>query len=139
MQDVSPEQIYAHIGEAGIAQLTAAFYRQVRTDAILAPMYPQDDLAGSEQRLRDFLLFRFGGPPHYLKARGHPRLRLRHAPFPIDQQARDRWVALMHNALQQTDLSVAVRVALQTFFADVATFLINNQPPDGHRAQGVIG
>ena len=73
----------------------AAFYRQVPGDPILGPMYPAHDLAGAETRLRDFLVGRFGGPQRYIEQRGHPRLRLRHAPFPIDPAARDRWLELM--------------------------------------------
>ena len=56
---------------------------------------------GAEQRLRDFLIYRFGGPPLYIEQRGHPRLRMRHAPFPIGQGARDRWLQLMDRALDE--------------------------------------
>ena len=65
-------QIYDAIGEEGFERLVALFYRQVPTDPILGPMYPKDDLAGAEQRLRDFLVGRFGGPPRYMEQRGHP-------------------------------------------------------------------
>src|SRR5580658_6455967 len=58
-------------------------YRQVPADDVLGPIYPAHDLPGAEQRLRDFLIFRFGGPATYLEQRGHPRLRMRHAPFSI--------------------------------------------------------
>ncbi len=68
-------------------------------------MYPRHDLKGAEERLRDFLIFRFGGPQRYLELRGHPRLRMRHAPFPIDQTARDRWIELMNNALAEASLA----------------------------------
>ncbi len=122
---VSPEQIYARIGEAGITRLIAAFYRQVPRDEILAPMYPEADLEGAERRLRDFLIFRFGGPSRYLEQRGHPRLRMRHALFPIDQVARDRWVSLMERAIDQIALPAPEADALRAFFHDVATFLIN--------------
>lgn len=121
----SLDVIYATIGEAGIARITEAFYRQVATDDLLAPMYPKDDLQGSEQRLRDFLVYRFGGPQRYIEARGHPRLRMRHAPFPIDQRARDRWISLMDNALQAAALPADITATLQEFFRHVATFLIN--------------
>jgi hemoglobin len=90
-------------------------------------MYPEGDLEGSERRLRDFLIFRFGGPSHYIEQRGHPRLRMRHAPFPIDQAARDRWVSLMERAIDQASFSASVTEALRAFFHDVATFLINRQ------------
>lgn len=125
---VSPEQLYQVMGDAGLTHLISAFYQQVPHDDILAPMYPENDLEGAERRLRDFLIFRFGGPTHYIEQRGHPRLRMRHAPFPIDQAARDRWVSLMDRAIDQTGVSATVAEALRAFFRDVATFLINRQP-----------
>ena len=121
----SLDVIYETIGENGIARITEAFYQQVPTDDVLAPMYPKDDLQGSEQRLRDFLLYRLGGPQRYIETRGHPRLRMRHAPFPIDQRARDRWIMLMDNALRGAALPPDINVMLQEFFRNVATFLIN--------------
>ena len=76
-------QVYSHIGDEGFARLIAAFYRQVPGDDILSRMYPAKDLAGAEQRLRDYLIYRFGGPQRYVEERGHPRLRGRHLPFAI--------------------------------------------------------
>src|SRR5271170_2986597 len=101
---MSEAELYALIGEDGFHRLVAAFYRQVPQDPILGPMYPADDLAGAEQRLRDFLIFRFGGSSRYIEQRGHPRLRMRHAPFPVTQAARDRWMLLMTAALEEADL-----------------------------------
>jgi hemoglobin len=123
------DNIYHVLGADGIARITAAFYHLVSTDDILRPLYPEADLRGAESRLRDFLTFRFGGPPHYIEQRGHPRLRLRHAPFAIDQRARDRWVALMEQALAQAALPPPVHATLREFFQDVATFLINRPAP----------
>ena len=80
-----------------------------------------------EQRLRDFLIYRFGGPQRYIEERGHPRLRARHHPFPITRAARDRWMLLMTNALADTDLPVEVRQTLRAFFDAMATFMINRQ------------
>src|SRR5260221_2004751 len=80
---MNESEVYGAIGEEGFAQLIAAFYRHVPRDAILGPLYPPEDLEGAEQRLRDFLVGRFGGPPRYVEQRGHTRLRMRHAPFPI--------------------------------------------------------
>src|SRR6266496_2537324 len=99
---VEEHEIYPLIGEDGFTRITAAFYAQVPSDEILAPMYPAHDLTGSEQRLRDFLIYRFGGPQHYIEQRGHPRLRMRHAPFAVGKLARDRWVALMDRALEES-------------------------------------
>ncbi|MDE0204661.1 MAG: globin [Candidatus Tectomicrobia bacterium] len=121
----SLDVIYETIGEDGISRVVQAFYRQVPSDDVLSPMYPEDDLNGSEERLRDFLVYRFGGPPRYIEERGHPRLRMRHAPFPIDQRARDRWISLMDNAVDAAALPTQIDATLKEFFRKVATFLIN--------------
>jgi hemoglobin len=119
------QEIYAVIGHEGFERLVAAFYRQVPGDDVLGPLYPSKDFAGAEKRLRDFLLFRFGGPSTYLETRGHPRLRMRHAPFPIGTAARDRWVQLMSRALEDAKLPADVHNTLESFFASTATFLVN--------------
>ena len=119
--------VYALVGEEGFARLVSAFYRQVPTDDILGPMYPPDDLAGAEQRLRDFLIGRFGGPPRYMEQRGHPRLRLRHAPFPVTGAARDRWIQLMTRALDEAQFPPVADAMLREFFGAVATMLINRE------------
>jgi hemoglobin len=119
------QDIYSLIGEDGFTRLVSAFYRQVPDDEILGPMYPRHDLAGAEERLRDFLIFRFGGPQRYLEQRGHPRLRMRHNPFAIDQAARNRWITLMDAALAQAALPPEVTEVLREFFGGVATFMIN--------------
>jgi hemoglobin len=121
------DQIYNIIGEEGFERLVREFYRQVPKDEILGPMYPPEDLAGAEQRLRDFLIGRFGGPPRYIEQRGHPRLRMRHAPFPIDQSARDRWMQLMSNALDQAGVPGDVTDLLRTFLGNTATFMMNRE------------
>lgn len=121
-------EIYAAIGEDGFERLVAAFYRQVPDDDILGPMYPQDDMAGAEQRLRDFLVGRFGGPQRYIEQRGHPRLRARHVPFAIDSRASRRWLQLMDRALEETSLPADVDASLREFFDAVAAMMINRQP-----------
>jgi hemoglobin len=123
------QEVYALIGEDGFERLVSAFYRQVPGDDILGPMYPADDLKGAEQRLRDFLIFRFGGPQRYLAQRGHPRLRMRHGPFAIGQAARDRWMAMMTRALEEAKLPAEADAVLREFFGSTATFMINRMPP----------
>jgi hemoglobin len=119
--------IYDRIGEAGFERLVAAFYRQVPADDILGPMYPDGDFEGAEERLRDFLVGRFGGPQRYFERRGHPRLRMRHVPFHIDHAARDRWLQLMNNALDDTGLPADVQAALRPFFEAVANMMVNRE------------
>jgi hemoglobin len=124
---ISEGDIYAQIGEDGFTRLVRAFYDQVPADDILGPMYPADDMAGAEDRLRDFLVGRFGGPPRYIEQRGHPRLRMRHMPFKLDQRARDRWVQLMEKALDEAQLPEESKKLLCDFFHHMATFMINTQ------------
>jgi hemoglobin len=124
--------VYQLIGEEGFDRLTKAFYGHVETDAILRPMYPTGDLEPARLRLRDFLIFRFGGPPAYIERRGHPRLRARHVPFDVDERARNRWVELMEAALTESHLPSEAEVILRPFFHSTATFLINRgEPPSG--------
>lgn len=119
--------LYDRIGDEGFRRLIRAFYEQVPGDDVLGPMYPAEDLAGAEERLRDFLVFRFGGPPKYIMERGHPRLRMRHARFPIGQAARDRWIELMSNAIEKAELPEDAAKELREFFDGVATFLMNRE------------
>jgi hemoglobin len=123
---VLEEDVYQSIGEGGFYRLVAAFYRQVPTDHILGKMYPPGDLAAAERRLRLFLIGRFGGPPTYIEERGHPRLRMRHFPFRIDQTARDRWIELMTNALDETKLPPEPDAVLRNFFEGMSSFMINS-------------
>lgn len=123
--ELSESYVYAAIGEDGFRRLVAAFYRRVPADPILGPMYPESDFAGAEERLRGFLIYRFGGPPTYIQRRGHPRLGMRHAPFVINAAARDRWVKLMGEALDEVQLPEAPAAKLREFFDQTATFLIN--------------
>jgi hemoglobin len=119
------EDVYLAIGEGGFARLVRAFYVQVPGDDVLGPMYPPHDLQGAEERLRDFLIGRFGGPPRYIEQRGHPRLRMRHAPFAIDAAARNRWVMLMDRALNEARLPDDATLLLREFLHATATFMIN--------------
>ena len=125
MGQVAEADIFGIIGEDGFQRLIAAFYQQVSTDDILGPMYPPDDLEGAEYRLRCFLIGRFGGPQTYIEERGHPALRMRHAPYELNIDARNRWVEIMERALDQTAFAPEVADVLRPFFAQTATFLIN--------------
>ena len=123
--DLLDTRIYSLIGEEGFNNLVRAFYSRVRTDDILSPMYPPEDLDGAEHRLKEFLIQRFGGPTRYSDARGHPRLRMRHAPFAIDYRARNRWIELMEASLAEAKLPEEAIAPLRQFFHQTATFMIN--------------
>jgi hemoglobin len=124
---IPEEQVFQAVGEDGFTRLVAAFYRKVPGDDILGRMYPADDLPGAEQRLRDYLIFRFGGPQRYIEQRGHPRLRMRHLPFVIDQAARNRWMELMAASLDEADLPQDAAETLRGFFGPMSQFMINRQ------------
>ena len=113
MTEVREGEVFGLVGEVGFQRLVAAFYQKVPTDEILGPMYPPDDLAGAEARLRGFLIGRFGGPQTYIQERGHPKLRMRHMPFALTRAARDRWVTLMGNALDDVSFPSAVDALLR--------------------------
>jgi hemoglobin len=123
--DLLDTQIYGLIGDDAFERLVAAFYKRVPADDILGQMYHGRDMAGAQWRLREFLGGRFGGPGRYVEQRGHPPLRMRHHPFKIDQQARDRWILLMSAALQEAQLPKNVEETLLRFFQESATFMIN--------------
>jgi hemoglobin len=124
-EPAEPSMIWDQTGAENLARVVAAFYRQVPGDDLLGPLYPPDDFAGAEERLRDFLLFRCGGDDRYLETRGQPRLRMRHAPFAIAKPLRDRWVELMDRALDEVGLPAEADAVLRRFLHETATFLIN--------------
>jgi hemoglobin len=124
---VDESDVYDRIGEEGFARLIRAFYAQVPADDILAPMYPKHDLDGAEQRLRDFLIGRFGGPQRYIEQRGHPRLRMRHAPFAIGPAERDAWLARMKEAVDRLELPPEYAEPLWAYLHGAA-FAMQNTP-----------
>ena len=113
-------------GEDGIRAMVAAFYRRVRTDDLMGPMYPANDWEGSQERLTDFLLFRLGASNRYIETRGHPKLRMRHITFKIGIAERDRWLELMTAAMEETAVPAPAREFLDPFFAQVADFMRNH-------------
>jgi hemoglobin len=123
---VEEHEVYAAIGDDGFTRLVSAFYRRVPSDPVLGPMYRDRDLAGAEARLRGFLIYRFGGPQTYIAERGHPRLRMRHAPFTVNEAARDHWMQLMTEALAETELPAEPKAVLFDFFHSTANFLMNS-------------
>ena len=120
-------------GEQFFQDLVAGFYRRVATDDLLRPMYPEEDLGPAARRLRLFLIQYWGGPTTYSDERGHPRLRMRHAPYPVDLAARDRWLALMRESLDEcgADLDPEVRDRLWLYLESAATAMMNVNPALG--------
>ena len=134
--NINEMQLYDRIGEDGFARLVAAFYAQIPADDILGPMYPADDLAGAQRRLTLFLEQYWGGPDTYNQERGHPRLRMRHAAFPIDAAARDRWLRLMREALAEQDLPAEADSVLWQYLLGAA-FAMQNITDDAPPANAI--
>ena len=93
--------------------LVGHFYAAVATDPILRPVYPEADLEGARHRLTLFLAQYWGGPRTYDAERGHPRLRIRHAPFAIGPLERDAWLRLMRDAIARSDAPPAAAEAMR--------------------------
>lgn len=113
-------------GEPTFRRIVARFFELVPQDELLAAVYPLDALEGAEERLRLFLMQYWGGPTTYSDERGHPRLRMRHAPFPIGCAERDAWVAAMRNAIDEAGLDDAHREELCLYMESTATHMINS-------------
>lgn len=112
-------------GSETFERIVRTFYRGVREDPVLAPMYPQDDWDGAVRRLQLFLEQYWGGPTTYSEERGHPRLRMRHAPFPVTPDARDRWLAHMNAALDEAALPPMHDAALRDYVERAAFAMVN--------------
>ncbi len=109
-------------------ELVDRFYDRLRADPVVGGMFPVEPEAFAEAKRHQalFLVQYFGGPPQYGLERGHPRLRMRHMPFPIDQAARDAWVGHMRDSLDETlGLAPEHRAELMAYFEGAATFMIN--------------
>ena len=116
-------------GEPFFERLVDEFYDVVATDELLRPMYPEE-LSGARRHLVLFLVQYWGGPPTYMNERGHPRLRLRHAPFQITSQARDAWLGAMNHALEVVRDALTPEQFLEmTAYFDMAAHQMRNVEP----------
>ncbi|SFT53930.1 hemoglobin [Actinopolyspora lacussalsi subsp. righensis] len=123
----TPETFYDEVGgEATFRAIVARFYEEVAKDELLRPLYPEEDLSGAEQRLRLFLMQYWGGPQTYSEQRGHPRLRMRHAPFKIGLAERDAWLRCMRIALDEVELTRQQRDRLWQYFEMAAHSMVNS-------------
>lgn len=123
---MNEKSMYERIGgEEAFEQLVSHFYALVSQDPILRPMYPEDDLHAAAERLMLFLMQYWGGPHTYSEMRGHPRLRMRHAQFPIDSRARDAWLAHMKSAVDELEIDEADRSELWSYLEMAAHSLVN--------------
>jgi hemoglobin len=122
----APVSVFSRVGGDFFDRLAAAFYASVRTDPVLLALYPHpDDLAGAQRRLSMFLAQYWGGPTTYSDERGHPRLRMRHASYPIDEAMRDRWLSHMCAALDVCAAPPDVSAEMRDYFVRAADHLRN--------------
>jgi hemoglobin len=116
-------------GEPTFRKLVDEFYAGVSTDPVLRPLYPEADLGPASERLRLFLMQYWGGPGTYSEQRGHPRLRMRHAPYRIGFAERDAWLRQMRRAVDSLDLDPADDATLWTYLERAALFMVNAEEP----------
>jgi hemoglobin len=113
-------------GEPTFRKLVHRFYEGVAEDPLLRPMYPEDDLGPAEERLLLFLMQYWGGPRTYSDNRGHPRLRMRHAPFTVDRAAHDAWLRRMRVAVDELELAPEHETQLWNYLTYAAATMINS-------------
>jgi hemoglobin len=116
-------------GEPAFRRLVDEFYAGVATDPVLRPLYPEADLAPAAERLRLFLMQYWGGPTTYSERRGHPRLRMRHAPFRVGPAERDAWLRHMRRAVDSLDLPSEYDAMLWDYLERSAYFMVNTADP----------
>ncbi|MGC4853838.1 globin [Micromonospora sp. DT4] len=121
-------------GEPTFRRLVDEFYVGVANDPLLRPMYPEEDLGPAADRLTLFLMQYWGGPNTYSAQRGHPRLRMRHAPFRIGVAERDAWLRHMRAAVDRLDLEPQLAVALWDYLERAAYFMVNAMEDPAERA-----
>jgi hemoglobin len=115
-------------GDPTFQQLVDVFYSRVEADADLRPMFP-DDLEPGKRWQFLFLTQFFGGPARYAEERGHPRLRMRHMPFPIDMDARNRWLGHMLAAIDAVGIQEPMRTTMRDYFERGSAFMMNREQP----------
>jgi hemoglobin len=106
-------------------RIVARFYEGVAADEVLRPMYPEEDLGPAEERFLLFLVQYWGGPTTYSENRGHPRLRMRHAPFEVNADARDRWLTHFRAGLDSVELTPEQDARFWEYVTHAATFMVN--------------
>lgn len=124
----SQETFYEAIGgRATIELIVDVFYQGVAQDEVLKPMYPEEDLGPAAERLTKFLEQYWGGPNAYSQERGHPRLRMRHANYKVDTDARDRWLTHFRAGLDAARLEPELDAQFWAYVQHAANFMINSQ------------
>ena len=112
-------------GEPTFRRLVAGFYRRVAIDPVLRPLYPEENLGPAEQRFALFLIQYWGGPSTYSDTRGHPRLRMRHAPFAVTPDAAQRWLVHFRDGLDAAGLTPEQDEQFWAYVTHAAQFMVN--------------
>jgi hemoglobin len=116
-------------GEPAFRKLVEEFYAGVAADPVLRPLYPEEDLGPATERLTLFLMQYWGGPNTYSAQRGHPRLRMRHAPFRVGPAERDAWLHHMRRAVDSLGLAPDLHATLWSYLERAAYFMVNTVDP----------
>jgi hemoglobin len=108
-----------------IARIVARFYAGVRDDEVLRPLYPEEDLTAAQERFTLFLVQYWGGPTTYSQTRGHPRLRMRHAPFAVTPRAKEHWLMHFREGLDEAALPPELDAQFWDYVTHAAQFMVN--------------
>ena len=136
MQPADEPTLYERMGGRDtFARIVHVFYQGVASDPVLKPMYPEEDLGPAEQRLLMFLEQYWGGPTTYSETRGHPRQRMRHMPFAVTAEARDRWLQHMLAGVDSVQLEPELDALLRDYLGRAAHSLVNQFDEPGSTAR----
>ena len=123
----APENFYEAVGgEPTFRRIVGRFYQLVAEDEVLRPLYPEEDLGPAEERLRLFLMQYWGGPTTYSDQRGHPRLRMRHAPYAVTPKAKEHWLTHFRAALDEVALPPEQDEQFWDYVTHAAQFMVNS-------------
>ena len=116
-------------GHAFFERLVTRFYDGVARDPVLRPLYPEQDLSGARWRFMSFLEQYWGGPTTYSQVQGHPRLRMRHAPFAVTFEAREHWLTHFRDAMDEADMDPALDAELWAYVERASLHMVNRHDP----------
>jgi hemoglobin len=137
--DAAPEHqtFYDAIGGyPTIARIVERFYEGVAQDDVLRPLYPEDDLGPAQERFTLFLVQYWGGPTTYSERRGHPRLRMRHAPFAVTPRAKEHWLTHFRAGLDAVALAAELDAQFWDYITHAAQFMVNTFEEPAPASQG---
>ncbi|MBC8171606.1 MAG: globin [Anaerolineae bacterium] len=133
--EIEPDHIFDFIGgEAVFRRMVDVFYARVELDPVLRPLFPADLEPGKHWQFL-FLMQYFGGPTRYAEERGHPRLRMRHASFPVNSEGAGRWLGHMLVAIDEVGIVEPARTVMREYFERGAEFMINTRNLEAEKTE----